>query len=627
MSSVRRVCIGGFLLACGVFFGAADADDIVLTPTQKVAQRLMLDLRYFCGNESREECQTPLQTLPPQWASLIAQSGIGGVILFSSNIATLEQTEALVRQLQRAALSGPLRQPLLIAIDQEGGRVSRLPANESVAFPGNMALGALAPREREKVARAVGFATAENLRALGVHINLAPTVDVNSNPANPVINVRSFGDDGERVAAQAIAFVRGLHANHIAATIKHFPGHGDTAIDSHTGLPRVEHTLAQMEARDLLPFRRAIAARAAPLVMTAHIQFPALDSNLLSNKYGEKVMVPATLSAPMIRGLLRQEMRYDGVVVSDALDMAAIQSQWESDVALQYAFEAGVDIALMPFRVRSLQDIELFGVWLARVAAQHETAIASPLWQQSTERIARLREQFHLTRDDFNDDGRWRLASTLTPAKQQQQRRQQRALAQQIADDSITVVSETFTPLTTQEWSSLSVLMPDQEKCAAWHNSVKKLSLPVAPCWSLLTLDEDTLQQQVQQAKRLIIASISPAPSLAELGSLDDLNRFHSAQAVQQQLFERWQRVLQFSQVHDIPLIAVSLRAPYELADPRLHRAVRIATYHYDTYRDENGDVHGSAFMALAKLLAGEINARGHLPVALASSAIGSRDR
>ncbi|NJN17456.1 MAG: hypothetical protein HC822_14885 [Oscillochloris sp.] len=218
---------------------------------------------------------------------LLAATRAGGVILFAGNISTPAQLYALCSGLQAQAAELGLP-PLLIAIDQEGGVVSRLPAPFAVT-PSQQALGASADPH---LAYAAARLTGEQLRAHGVNMNFAPVLDVGDNPRNPIVGTRAFSADPQQVARFAAAALRGYHEAGVIATVKHFPGHGDTTIDSHLGLPVSDHSRARLDAVELLPFRASIDA-GAPAIMSAHMVFSALDT------------CPATLSAQILRGLLR----------------------------------------------------------------------------------------------------------------------------------------------------------------------------------------------------------------------------------------------------------------------------------------------------------------------------------
>ncbi|MGW0362547.1 glycoside hydrolase family 3 protein [Streptomyces sp. NPDC002990] len=268
-------------------------------------------------------------------AELVSCYHLGGIIYFAwaHNTRTPRQIAELSDGLQRAALTTGARVPLLLSTDQEHGAVARI-GKPATLMPGAMALGAAGSADgAERAARIAG----EELAAMGIRQNYAPVADVNVNPANPVIGVRSFGSDPRAVADLVAAQVCGYRAAGVAATAKHFPGHGDTETDSHVGLPVMRHTRAQWEQVDEPPFRAAVEA-GADAVMTAHIVFPALDPS------GD----PATLSRPIVTGLLRERLGFRGVVVTDALDMAGVRQKYGDGRVPVLALKAGCDQLLNP---------------------------------------------------------------------------------------------------------------------------------------------------------------------------------------------------------------------------------------------------------------------------------------
>jgi beta-N-acetylhexosaminidase len=263
----------------------------------------------------------PGPTLPPWMASRL-EAGLGSVCLFGSNIDSPEQLASLTAQLHAVAPD------VLIATDEEGGDVTRLHRRHGSPHPGNAALGAIDDVAlTEAVARSIGV----ELFAAGIDLNTAPVVDVNSNPANPVIGVRSFGASPSLVARHGTAYVAGLQSAGVGACVKHFPGHGDTAVDSHLGLPTVTAPLDVLRSRELVPFAAAVAAGSLA-VMTSHVLLPAIDP-----------LLPATLS-PAVVAVLRDDLGFDGLLVSDALDMKGASGGRGEPAAAVLALAAGCDL-------------------------------------------------------------------------------------------------------------------------------------------------------------------------------------------------------------------------------------------------------------------------------------------
>ncbi|MFE5074757.1 glycoside hydrolase family 3 protein [Streptomyces halstedii] len=274
--------------------------------------------------------------VPPTWIRRAVENGLAGVGVFGTNLAPPEPAApgAAPYGTLRDDIAAPLRAvrpDVLIALDEEGGDVTRLDYHRGSPYPGNHALGAVDDLGlTREVARAIGA----DLADAGINLCLGPCADVNSRPNNPIIGVRSFGADPGRVARHTEAFVRGLQDRRVAATLKHFPGHGDTGTDSHTALPDIDRDLPALRALDLPPFAAGIAA-GAKAVMTGHIRLPHLAEP------------PATLSPRIVTGLLREELGYDGVVVSDALEMAPVLDRWGFGGAAVLAWSAGVDLVLL----------------------------------------------------------------------------------------------------------------------------------------------------------------------------------------------------------------------------------------------------------------------------------------
>ncbi|MFD4507876.1 glycoside hydrolase family 3 protein [Streptomyces sp. NPDC058457] len=308
-------------------------------------------------------------------AELIAKYRVGGIIYFTwtHNTRDPRQIAELSNGIQRASLAQPRGLPVLIATDQEHGAVCRI-GRPATLFPGAMAMGAGGSRAD---ARTLGRISGAELRAMGVRQDYSPDADVNVNPANPIIGVRSFGAGPDAVGALVAAEAQGYRDAGVAATVKHFPGHGDTAVDSHTGFPVITHSRELWEKLDAVPFRAAIEA-GIDSVMTAHIQFPALDGS------GD----PATLSHPVLTGILRGELGYDGVVVTDSLGMAGVRTKYGDDRVPVLALKAGVDQLLDPPH----PDV----AWNAVLKAVQEGELTESRLDESILRILRLKSRLGL---------------------------------------------------------------------------------------------------------------------------------------------------------------------------------------------------------------------------------------
>lgn len=312
-----------------------------LTREEKIGQLLV---QYVYGSSASTSDARNMQRYGVATpAEVVAKYRLGGVIYFAwaentttpAQIADLSQgLQAGVPRLREPSPEGPDRVPLLIGTDQETGRVTRIgpPATQ---FPGAMALGATQDPAQTRTTYAI---SGTELHAMGINACFAPVADVNTNPANPVIGVRAFGSDPAAVSDHVSAAVEGLQSDAaICAATKHFPGHGDTGTDSHSALPVITHVRLDWQLLDAPPFRAAIAA-GTDMIMTGHLAFPTLDSS------GD----PATLSHPILTGLLREELGYDGVVITDSLQMAGVRQRYDDGEIAVRALAAGADLLLQP---------------------------------------------------------------------------------------------------------------------------------------------------------------------------------------------------------------------------------------------------------------------------------------
>lgn len=264
-------------------------------------------------------------TAVPDWLRAAAADGLGGVVLFGHNVLSLQQTATLTAELQQHRGRGVDR--LLIAADEEGGDVSRIEAASGSSLPGAAALGAV-----DDVALTTGVATVHGrlLRAVGIDADLAPVADINSNPANPVIGVRSFGADTELVTRHTVGYAQGLQRAGVLACAKHFPGHGDPGVDSHLAIPYLPLSLDELRRRELVPFAAAVRAGVAA-VMPGHLVVPSVDA------------LPASISPRWVQ-ILRQDLGFDGLVFTDALDMRAVADEYGVPGAAVMALQAGADL-------------------------------------------------------------------------------------------------------------------------------------------------------------------------------------------------------------------------------------------------------------------------------------------
>ncbi|MFB6501663.1 MULTISPECIES: glycoside hydrolase family 3 protein [unclassified Streptomyces] len=498
-------------------------------------------------------------------AEMIAKYHVGGIIYFAwaHNTRDPHQIADLSNGIQRAGLAGPTPLPLLVSTDQEHGIVCRV-GEPATLMPGAMALGAGGSRSDTR--RAGQIAGAE-LAAMGINQNYAPDADVNVNPANPVIGVRSFGSDPQSVAAMVAAQVKGYQSSGIASTAKHFPGHGDTSTDSHTGLPVINHTRGQWAELDAPPFRAAIAAD-IDSIMTAHIVVPALDP----------AEDPATLSHPILTGILREELGYDGVVVTDALGMEGVRTKYGDDRVPVLALKAGVDQLLNP--------PSLDVAWNAVLAAVKNGELTEARLDESILRVLRLKAKLGLFDDPFvSRRGVDRTVGT----------RAHLAAADRIAERTTTLLANegAVLPLSRRSHKNLLVVGADP---ASPSGTTGPPTTTLATAFGELGYAATALSTGTAPTK----AKIDEAVAAARGKDAVVVATYNvSATSAQRTLVSALAAT-------GVPVITVAIRNPYDIAQlAGTGFVANLATYSWT-------DVE---LRAAARVIAGRVEPRGTLPV------------
>jgi beta-N-acetylhexosaminidase len=586
-----------------------------------IAQKLMLDLRYFCPTLTAEQnCIQAMTKLPAELSAMISESGIGGVVLFANNLENTEQMLQLNYALQQAAQRGG-HAPLFIAIDQEGGRVVRIPQNLATSFAGNMAIGATYAQHGIQYATQSAEIIAKELLSLGFNVNFAPTVDVNVNPLNPVINVRSYGEDAEIVAKLGTAQMAAMQSQGMMATLKHFPGHGDTSVDSHTGLPRVDHALSQIENTDLLPFQYAIDHDAPAMIMTAHIQYPQLDNTEFVAKDGSKVILPATMSREILTNLLRDKMGFKGVIATDALNMAGIAHYFDETEAVIQTFAAGSDIALMPIAIRSPADIAKVTTLINDVAkAVRSGRLNRQEFEVSAQRISALKVQYQIGQFYAQP-----LEQAVAKASNILGAQEHRQVEQALADHAIVEIKNLGAYPLTDKVKNILLSMPDTTKCMAMTLALKtRLNHSNISCVSLANSDTSMNLAALEQADVVIAADITPDQSLAELGGMDDIEHWRQRAPKEQQITQQL-ALLQAAKAQHKTTIFVSMRTPYNVSQFAHYADAVLATFSYNLNKTEHMDEYGrlvtqyegAIYNTLADILIGHKTASGTLPVSV----------
>ncbi|MEK8127788.1 beta-N-acetylhexosaminidase [Paenibacillus filicis] len=527
-----------------------------LSLRQKIGQLLMCG---FPGKAPSEEIR-----------KLIAEDGIGGIIYFRRNLEEPAQVAAMSAGLQQTAEQAGLP-PLLIAVDQEGGMVTRIERGVTV-MPGNMALGAIGDPEAAYIA---GKVTGTELRQMGINMNFAPSLDVNNNPDNPVIGVRSYGGSAELVGELGCSAVQGLQDAGVAATVKHFPGHGDTGEDSHHALPTVPHDRERLDALELAPFRRAIE-QGTDAVMTAHVLFPAVEPEKL----------PATLSSRVIDGLLRQELGYDGVVVTDCLEMNAIAKFYGVGEGAVKAVEAGADLILVSHRY-GLQREALD----ALVQALASGRITEERIDRSVERLLALKNRRVSAEQPLAE---LESAAALEPGSSLASQTSLK-LAEHLSERSITLVRGAE-QLPLDSGKPVLVVWPEVRVGSEVDE--------VLPREQSLGYWLETKQLDVREERIGVRPTAEEALQVLELAAGTEQVVFVSYNAAF--LPEQAQLIRSLAAQPGIRLIVAAARIPFDI-----HVLPEVQTY-LAAYENTS-----PAMRALALVLTGDLTAQGRLPVSL----------
>ncbi|WP_265423192.1 glycoside hydrolase family 3 protein [Bacillus velezensis] len=578
-----------------------------MTLDEKLGQMLMPDFRNW--QKKGQSSPEALTQMNDEVAGLIQKYRFGGVILFAENVKDTEQTVRLTDAFQKASPDIPL----LLSIDQEGGIVTRL--GEGTHFPGNMALGAA---RKTAYASQNGAIIGKELKALGINTNFAPVLDINNNPGNPVIGVRSFSSDRDLTASLGLASMKAQQKQNVAAAVKHFPGHGDTDVDSHYGLPLVTHNQERLRQIELYPFRQAIQA-GADMIMTAHVQFPAFDDTTYKSKLdGSDILVPATLSKKVMTHLLREEMGFNGVIVTDALNMKAIADHFGQEEAVVMAVKAGVDIALMPAQVTSLQTENRF----ARVHSALKKAVQKgdiPLQQinKSAERIISLK----IKRGIYPAPKETNLKKKITKAKKTVGSKNHLKAEKQIAERSVTVLQNKnrTLPFKPKKNSRVLIAAPYEDQTAAMEQTIRQLikKKKIRPVTiSKMNFAERTFHDEhkklVSDADYVITGSyVVKNDPVVNDGVIDDSvtdpGKWTTA-------FPR--AVMKAAQSNQKPFVLMSLRNPYDAANFEEAEAL-IAVYGFKGYTD--GQFLQPNIPAGIEAIFGQTTPQGRLPADIPS--------
>lgn len=487
---------------------------------------------------------------------LIEEYKVGNIILFSYNLQSIDQIRNTCSELHQR-IEASTGYPAFISIDQEGGVVTRLPENAS-SMPGAMLIGATG---NKKYARESGRITGEELKALGINMNLAPVLDVNSNPDNPVIGVRSYSSNPYTVRDFGISMMKGLLESGVMATVKHFPGHGDTAVDSHLGLPVVEKDLEELMECELIPFLSAIQ-EGTPCIMTSHIMFPKL----------EQEKKPATMSKTILTDLLRDKLGFKGIIVTDCLEMSAILSYYGTACGAVEAVKAGAQLLC----ISHTADLVIETI-LKIEAAVKAGEISLKLIDKAVDNIIRFKEEYKI---DYLKD-----KTTSIDAHQHKDIIMEMVLSgiTKVSDYELPEISEDTIIIGSYAYRSTMASSSVDEglhfaKYLAEHLNCRYLDVPINP----EKLDIGGILAMLDKNAKVIYGLYNGHLNPGQISLANEISR----------------------RGHE--LLGITLRNPYDLSllDDKIHK---IAAYEYNIL----------TFNGLIKILMKEELPKGKLPVTL----------
>ncbi|MUK89010.1 beta-N-acetylhexosaminidase [Ornithinibacillus sp. L9] len=510
------------------------------------------------------------KTPTPEIKKLIHEHHVGGIILFGRNIGTPNEVLQLTTDLQRIAKDAGHEKPLLICIDQENGVVRRL-GEGSTVLPGQMLLGATGRSENAYI---TGLLTGKELKELGVNWNLAPVLDVNNNPKNPVIGVRSYGETPEMVSEFGKQAVQGMQDAGIITTLKHFPGHGDTSVDSHLDLPTISHDLERLENIELKPFMECME-QGADTIMSAHVYFPAIE---------ERENVPATLSKKVITDLLRTKLGFNGVVTTDCMEMNAISETIGTAEGAVEAIKAGVDLIMVShLQSRQYETIDL----IAKAVDSGE--ISMEILNSAYQRVMELKNKY-LTWEDIPLHEAPKLSSDFGSKFHESE-------AYEIYKQGITMVKNKndILPLSTVESDRLLVVYP-QNSYAMQVEDKRYSTFSLGKAIKDIHQNTDILELSNPPTKDEIdhVASFANDYEAVIVGTLTVKHEDAQVKLVQEIVRK------------NDSVIVVATRSPYDIAYlPEV--PAYLATYEF---------TH-PALITVANALFGKVKVKGKLPVTL----------
>ena len=556
-----------------------------LSLQEEIAQMMMVSVESW-GQGNNKVLITELN---PALDAFLREIPFGGYILFASNIETSEQLLKLEGQL----LDTSGKYPPLFAIDEEGGEITRL--STGLNFPGNMALGALDDPQKTREAYSL---IGQELKVSKIDIDFAPVSDLNTN-ANSSIGIRCFSDDPDYAAKQVSAAVQGLHDAGILSALKHFPGHGNTATDSHSGLPVLYLNEEQLLERELVPFKAGIAA-GCDMIMTAHIQFPLIEDHIYhSPKSNEDLTLPATFSEHILQDILRGELGFEGLIVTDALNMGAIARHFDPYEACVRAIDAGADILLMPAALNSEDGLRAARALVNQlyVKATYDDAFREKI-DAAVTRILAMKERCALSEKTIDPAVDAEAAEAFLTSEELQQQEWQ------LCTEAVTILrNNDVLPLSGSK--STVLLYPYAEEETGILRSLellkeKGLLTTDVEAYAMEDLDIDRIEDPIRSCDQLILIS--------EFYSEEDI-RWNAFQP------QAYEEVLAIRRQEEKPVAVLSAHLPYDLSIYE-EADVLAASYGGKLIPEEGRSWNHNIAAGLAVLF-GEEGGRGKLPVSV----------
>ncbi|MBR4471615.1 MAG: hypothetical protein IKS54_09940 [Erysipelotrichaceae bacterium] len=559
-----------------------------MTLEEKAAQMLVPSFRY--DEYISSDDFSFLTKMNEEYEKLISRYGFGGIILFSGNLKDIEQSRKLISDFNRInEENGHL--PYLICTDQEGGTVRRL--SFGTYMPGNMALGANGNEEDIYTCASI---MADELSSLGINTDLAPVVDINNDPDNPVIGIRSFSDDPDTVALLSKPYIQALKDKNIISTLKHFPGHGDTDADSHSELPLIEKTFEEIRDFELIPFMKGIEA-GCDMVMVGHIQFPNIDDETYHSFQGIDITLPATFSEKIVKGILRDEMKFDGVVISDSLAMVPIWKYFKAKDAARLAINAGVDILLMP--IEDSGDVSMYVSRLSHYVKMicqlvEEKQISESRIDEAVYRIIRLKIDHGLLSED-KEEKQIEIGS-----------HEHHLIEMEIAENAITLIrNNDVLPL--KEKDKILILCPEYRQVNSIEYAIDLLiEKEILNSDKNITIHcyHDDLYER--SFRKNILPLLKDQDKILIVSSMYGSSYLNSMRA------SFIDRVLEYSVENDIPSILLSSELPYDLS--RFESDGALACY-YALGKDDPSQGYAPNLIAAILVAYNDVSPKGKLPV------------